>query len=281
MQARSAALPLPLPAEGAISFGDQAQFHPVKYLHRLAQRFVEAGGLIFESSPIVELHEEKGCILKTASGSSLTANQVVLATHSPLNRVLVQTKLAHYQSYVVSGPAPAVPDGLYWDMEDPYHYIRSIDVDGARHLIVGGEDHKTGQESDTAAAFDRLSAWSSQVVEPVDALPFIGRNYRAENIDFPLHLVGDTLKPAEASSIDEVALGEGKLVRMGLSKVAVYKSPEGKVQCVSSICPHLGCHVAFNNAEKTWDCPCHGSRFTTDGAVIAGPALAPLAPHVP
>lgn len=346
MKAELAALPLPLPAVGAIAFAHQAQFHPVKYLARLAQLFVEAGGLIFEGSPIVELQEGRRCVLKTASGSSLTSDKVILATNSPLNRVLVQTKIAHYQSYVVSGPAPAVADGLYWDMEDPYHYIRSIDVDGVRHLIVGGEDHKTGQEHDTASAFDRLTVWSqrlgvavekrwsSQVVEPVDDLPFIGRNaastnvfigtgysgngltfgtlagmmlsdaclekknpyadlyaatrmkpvaslknYLAENIDFPLHLVGDVLKPAEASSIEEVAPGEGKLVRSGLSKVAVYRSPEGQVQCVSSVCTHLGCLVSFNNAEKTWDCPCHGSRFGTDGKVIAGPAITPLAPQ--
>ncbi len=346
MQVNPSDLPLPLQAAGAIRFENQAQFHPMKYLTRLAQTFVAEGGVIFEDSPIIKLHEGSRCVLKTAAGNSLHSDQVILATHSPLNRVLVQTKIAHYQSYVVSGPAPAIADGLYWDMEDPYHYIRSVEVGGARHLIVGGEDHKTGQDSDAAAAFDRLTKWSyrlglvvdkrwsSQVVEPVDALPFIGRNaastnvfiatgysgngltfgtlagmmltdaclekanpyaelyaatrmkpiasiksYLAENIDFPLHLIGDALKPAEASSIDEVAPGEGKLVRIGMSKVAVYKSPEGKVQAVSSLCPHMGCHVAFNNAEKTWDCPCHGSRFGTDGLVIAGPALEPLAAH--
>ncbi|MDB4997028.1 MAG: (2Fe-2S)-binding protein [Myxococcaceae bacterium] len=103
------------------------------------------------------------------------------------------------------------------------------------------------------------------------------KDFVRENLDVPVHLIGDRLKKAEASSLDEVLRGEGKIVRIGGEKLAVFRDAGGGVHAFSPVCPHLGCHVDFNTAEKTWDCPCHGSRFgSTDGAVINGPAKAPL-----
>jgi Rieske Fe-S protein len=73
-------------------------------------------------------------------------------------------------------------------------------------------------------------------------------------------------------------LGEGRLVEIEGEKIAVYRGQDGVVQTVSPICPHAGCVVQWNAAETTWDCPCHGSRFTTDGRVIEGPAVKRLEP---
>ena len=80
------------------------------------------------------------------------------------------------------------------------------------------------------------------------------------------------------SSVEEIPHGEGAVLRRGLTKVAVYRDGRGTVHERSAICPHLGCIVAGNRVEKTWDCPCHGSRFDPlDGHVLNGPALEGLA----
>jgi Rieske Fe-S protein len=282
-------------------------------------------------------------------GPVLHGRKVFVATHAPLNRVFLQTKIAAYRSYVIAVKDVRVPDGLFWDTEDPYHYFSSFDVDGAPYFVLGGEDHKTGTERDTPVHFDALVEWmrghgiaggttvptyrwSAQVEEPVDGLPFIGRNsvsehvyvatgfsgngttfgtiaamivtdlvlgkkndwaelyaatrvkpissaatYLQENIDFPMHLVTDRLHTPEAKSVSEIRAGEGKTVRVGGERLAVYRDPQGRLHAVSSVCTHLGCIVKFNAAETTWDCPCHGSRFGIDGAVHDGPATRPLA----
>ncbi len=90
------------------------------------------------------------------------------------------------------------------------------------------------------------------------------------------HLIGDRLTPAEASSADEVPAGQARVVRAGLGKVGVYRDDAGEPHAVSLRCTHLGCLVHWNGAERSWDCPCHGSRFGVDGAVLAGPATKPL-----
>jgi Rieske Fe-S protein len=93
-----------------------------------------------------------------------------------------------------------------------------------------------------------------------------------ENLDFPVHLVADRLKGPGALSLAEVEKGEGKIVEIAGEKTAVFRDEHGLLHAVSPVCTHMGCLVAFNNAEKTWDCPCHGSRFDKDGNVLNGPA---------
>jgi glycine/D-amino acid oxidase-like deaminating enzyme/nitrite reductase/ring-hydroxylating ferredoxin subunit len=90
-------------------------------------------------------------------------------------------------------------------------------------------------------------------------------------------LVGGRLGSVPASdALDELALGESKIVRLDGERVAAHRDGEGQLHVVSAVCTHLGCVVAWNGAETTWDCPCHGSRFTVDGAVLNGPATVPL-----
>ncbi|MBX7116895.1 MAG: FAD-dependent oxidoreductase [Myxococcaceae bacterium] len=339
----AAQLPAPFQARLAMRVENQAQVNPRAYLLPLARDTDAQGSHVFENAPVVAIQEGEPCTLELSSGAKLRASHVIMATHSPLNRLLLQTKISHYQSYVVSGPVEHTLPGLCWDMEEPYHYLRSFHAPQGTHLIIGGADHKTGQEADTEAAFARLTAyakrfgvwpthrWSSQVVEPVDGLPFIGRNansrfvsvatgfagngmtfgtlaamilsdrilgkpnpwaelyaatrvkplaslksFVAENVDFPLHLLSDPFRPAEVASMNEVGFGEGKIVRTGANPVAAYRDDDGTLHVVSGICTHLGCTVSFNTAEKSWDCPCHGSRFSVDGDVLVGPALKPL-----
>src|SRR5262249_39522728 len=89
---------------------------------------------------------------------------------------------------------------------------------------------------------------------------------------------GDWLTGGDVASADEVAPGQGALLRRGLTKVALYRDEQGSLHELSAVCPHLGCLVAWNGAEKTWDCPCHGSRFDRLGRVINGPANSDLPP---
>ena len=103
-------------------------------------------------------------------------------------------------------------------------------------------------------------------------------DYLVENKDYPYYMIKDRLARAEADSVRELKSGDGMIVKSRGKKVAAYRDAKGDVHKVSAICTHMGCVVHWNSAEKTWDCPCHGSRFKPTGEVIAGPAEAPLSP---
>lgn len=106
-------------------------------------------------------------------------------------------------------------------------------------------------------------------------------SYVTENFDYVRYFLQDRLMPAQTDSTTDVARGEGKIVRINGERLAVYRDSEGQLSCHSAVCTHMGCHVRWNNAERTWDCPCHGSRFKPTGEVIAGPATAPLEERAP
>jgi Rieske Fe-S protein len=89
-------------------------------------------------------------------------------------------------------------------------------------------------------------------------------------------MLRDRLAKAEGDSLDELKLGEGKILRLNGKKVAAYRDESGRVILNSPVCTHLKCIVRWNPADKTWDCPCHGSRFKPDGEVFSGPAESPL-----
>jgi Rieske Fe-S protein len=113
---------------------------------------------------------------------------------------------------------------------------------------------------------------ATRVTPMSSAATFVG-----ENVDFPMHLVSDRLHPPEATSPADIGPGQGKTMRVRGERLAVYRDPQGSLHAVSSVCTHLGSLVKFNDAEKTWDCPCHGSRFGIDGSILDGPATRPLA----
>ena len=101
----------------------------------------------------------------------------------------------------------------------------------------------------------------------------------AENIDYPKHLVSDRLPGANRSNeLDAIAPGEGKVLTLGGNRLAVYRNARGDFSALSPVCTHLGCMVHWNTTEKSWDCPCHGSRFDPQGKILNGPATSPLEP---
>ena len=333
-----------------IEFGGQARFHPRKYLAALAAYVNGDGSHVFEHTESEEVVEDPLSV--KAAGHTIACGYVIIATHTPLqgktniaSATLFQTKLSLYSSYVLGGRLPkgTVPDALYWDTADPYHYLRLDPHRDYDYAIFGGEDHKTGQAADTEACYGALERtltqvlprieithrWSGQVVETNDGLPFIGEtssrqfaatgyagngmtfgtiaglmardavlghanpwadlfdagrtkvkggawNYLKENKDYPYYMIRDRFAGPEGRSLRELGRGKGKILELGGKRVAAWRSEAGTVTLLSPICTHMGCVVDWNEAESTWDCPCHGSRFKTNGDVLAGPAEAPL-----
>ena len=101
--------------------------------------------------------------------------------------------------------------------------------------------------------------------------------YLSENKDYPYYMVRNWLCGAESKSLRSVKLDQGKIIQLNGHKVAAYRNASGKISLYSPVCTHLGCIIEWNGVERTWDCPCHGSRFARTGEVLSGPAEKPLA----
>ena len=333
-----------------LRFPRQAQFHPLKYLAALARAITRNGGTIHTGSHVADFEANpRRPQVKTSDGKRVTADAMVFATNSPINDwVKIHTKQAAYRTFVIGCAIRrgTVPTSLYWDTGDPYHYVRlHRGPNGSDVLIVGGEDHKTGQEDDAPQRFRALEAWtrerfpiervdyrwSGQIMEPVDYMGFIGRNpgdegrnvyiatgdsgqgmthgtiagilitdlitgrenswaalydpsrislkaakeFARENLNVAAQY-RDYVTPGEVASPAEIPPGTGAIIRRGAHKLAVYRDETGKVHERSAVCTHMYCIVDWNSTEKSWDCPCHGSRFDPLGKVLNGPAVAPL-----
>jgi Rieske Fe-S protein len=121
--------------------------------------------------------------------------------------------------------------------------------------LIGGRDHPW------QAAYDPSR-------KPIGT----AATFVSENINVAKQMV-DFVTPSEVSSMADIAIGEGAVLRHGLSKIAAYRDDRGKLHVRSAVCPHLGCIVQWNGLEKVWDCPCHGSQFDGTGRVLHGPAV--------
>ena len=154
---------------------------------------------------------------------------------------------------------------------------------GAEHVYVATGFSGTGMTFGTLAAMilsdallGRANPWAS-LYEATRFKPLAqGLNVLREGSDFPAALVRDRFTGGEVDGVERVAKGEGQLVRAHGKTLAVYRDERGDVHACSAVCTHLGCHVHWNRAERSWDCPCHGSRFDVDGSVLNGPATKPL-----
>jgi glycine/D-amino acid oxidase-like deaminating enzyme/nitrite reductase/ring-hydroxylating ferredoxin subunit len=347
----------------AIRFKRQGQFHPLHYLRGLARAIERLGGRIYTGTRVLDVVGGDDSHVTTEAGPTVHAGSLVVASNTPINdRFVMHTKQSPYTTYVLGLRVPkgSVTRALFWDtaehagQEDkmigmiPYHYVRLAEGEGSDEtLIVGGEDHKTGQADDFEQRYDRLEQWarvrfpsageivyrwSGQVMEPVDGLGFNGRNptdkdnvyiatgdsgngmthgtiagilipdlimgrenpwatvydparkslkaagdFAHENLNVAAQY-RDLVTGGDVSSADDIPAGGGAVLRHGLHKVAAYRDDAGVLHQMTAVCPHLKCIVRWNRNEKTWDCPCHGSRFDAMGHVINGPSIADLAP---
>lgn len=342
---------LPFDTGPALRFAQQAQFHPVRYLAGLAEAATRRGARLFCDSRAlgVERDDEQQRV-RTERGA-VRAAAVVVATHTPfIDRVVMHTKQSGYRSYVCGFEVPrgVLPELLLWDTGDPYYYVR---LDGSEPtspvdtLIVGGADHKVGQERDPARCFRQIERWvrerfpmagvvrhrwSGQVMEPADGLAYFGRNPMDDEQVYIItgdsgtgmthctagamtvtdlilgrpndwtalydparkatHALGEFVKEqantlaqykelltaGEVEDVSQIPSGQGAILRSGAKKLAIYRDELSQLHVCSAQCTHLGCVVGWNQAEKSWDCPCHASRFDVDGQVLHGPASRPL-----
>ena len=318
----------PLLIRPAMQLANQLKFHPLKYVSALAREIVRLGGKVFEKTEVSHFQDKPRRAM--ANGYRIAFEFSVLATHVPLQgnvntltAALLQTKLAGDSTYAVAARVPNeyASETLWWDTGDPYLYLRVDRNEGGDIVILGGEDHKTGQETDIYARYERLEQklrsilpsatverrWSGQVIESVDGLPYIGEveagqfvatgfagngmtfgtlagmmardvamgtknpwqelfaverkklsatwDYVRENRDYPFYLAKGRLASG-TGDLSDLTRGAGAIVRVDGQKAAAFRDDDGALHVHSAICPHLGCVVAWNEAERTWDCPC-------------------------
>lgn len=331
----------------AIKFPGQGQFHILKYLAGLTNAITARGGRVFSRTAATDWQADDGLTVTTSAGTIRCSRGIVLASNYPLKSKMFP-RLAPYRTYAIGVRVPkgSMEKALVWDTGDPYHYVRTQEEKDHDLLIVGGEDHRTGQENDGEERFKNLwkwtqehfpaaeeliYKWSGQCFETHDGLAFIGRfsdDYANvymitgdsgmgmthgtiggmlvsdqisgrenlyEKVFDPSRIATQSITEAvpelisstapyadwvtggDVSSFDDIGKGEGAVIREGLSKIAAYRDENGRLHKHSAVCTHMGCIVRFNSSEKTWDCPCHGSRFgAEDGHVINSPAMSPL-----
>ena len=345
---------------GVLRFPRQAEFHPLKYLNGLVRATSGRGGRTFTGTRVVKVEDGEQVRIETSTGRCIRAKAAIVATNSPINdRVVIHSKQAPYATYVLTLRVPREMEHvLLWDTAEtaeeekqmlgpiPYHYLRFARDDEGEVLIVGGEDHKTGQANDCEARLAKLERWardrfpglgeitdhwSGQVMEPVDGMAYIGRNpgdknvfvatgdsgngmthgtiagilitdlicgrenpwaklydpsrktlrptvvadYVAENANVAAQLA-DYVTPGDEPDETKIRPGAGAILRAGAKKIAAYRDEQGRLHRFSAVCPHLKCIVRWDSCEKTWDCPCHGSRFDALGRVLNGPAISDL-----
>jgi glycine/D-amino acid oxidase-like deaminating enzyme/nitrite reductase/ring-hydroxylating ferredoxin subunit len=337
-------IPVPMDFKKALVYHDQAQVHPVRYVYALAREFESSGGIILQNCRVMDVKEKEKALEVETSDGILFAGCLIWATHIPPGINLLHFRCAPYRSYAMAVTLKnnAYPDGLAYDMYDPYHYYRTQEVDGKKYLIAGGEDHKTAHEQNTEACFAKLQAhlhthfevdeiafkWSSQYFEPADGLAYIGHlpgnpemvlvatgfggngmvyshiaaitltqmiisgrseyekifspdrikpvagfvNFVKENADVVKEFVGKRFAKEKLAELAGLAPGEAKVVKYEGKSLAIYKDEQGELFALNPTCTHAKCTVAWNTAEKSWDCPCHGARYSIQGEVMTGPA---------
>lgn len=330
---------------------DQLQFHPVKYLQGLMNHFLERGGTLYEMTRVTGIEYDSPHRLDTVTGHTITAKDVVVATHFPFNdfKGLYFAKMEVERSYVVSAEVETFPEGMFISVDKPSRSVRHVKLDnGKKMAMFGGENHLAGHKEETQACYENLGEfgtrhfdakrfthhWSAQDLITLDKVPYIGRmtndtphvyvatgfskwgmsqgivaarlitdlilkrpnryedlydptrskwkladaaRFIKTNADVAKELVKGKLKPTD-KRVDELGLDEGDIVKHNGEHVAAYRAPDGHVSMVGSACTHMGCTVNWNQAERSWDCPCHGSRFKPNGEVIEGPAVKSLPP---
>src|SRR5689334_19342992 len=336
-------LPVNIGFEKTIEVRGQGKFHPVKYVYGLASAFEKAGGVILQKTRVTGIEDIEGITVETDNGSFRAAN-LIYATHIPPGVNLLHMRCEAWRSYAMSFTTRdrKYTQDLVYDMYDPYHYIRSQNINGREFMIVGGEDHKTGENENAEASFLRLESyvrkhfnvdeilfkWSSQYFESVDGLPYIGHlpghpgnifvatgyggngmtyssvaaivlkkmileedspfiklfdpnrvkpiagfaSFLKQNVDAFKKFVGKWFDRERLEEFADLAPGEARVVNYQGEKLALYKDERGKLHALCPTCTHMKCLVSWNNAEQSWDCPCHGSRFSPEGKVLTGPA---------
>lgn len=339
-------IPFDIQIKSALVMRNQAQYHPLKFLKGLLDAAIKAGCKVYENSVAagIEDVDTSQPKVKIKGGQKVACNQVIIASHFPFydKPGLYFARMYAERSYAIGIKTnKEYPGGMYISADSPSRSIRSTPIDGGNLLILGGENHKTGQGVDTLSHYVALETfakdvfdlseyhyrWSAQDLVTLDKVPYIGpitrdkehilvatgykkwgmtsgilaahlladyvlnldnpykelytpsrfdpepdiKSFISTNADVAKHLIKGKLEfvPKDAG---DLVNGEGSVVMHNGQRAGAYKDENGKLYIVDTTCTHLGCECEWNHAEKSWDCPCHGSRFAYDGEVIEGPA---------
>lgn len=282
-------LPLPFSVAGAVRFPNQAQFHPLKFLSAISK-----GLHIYEHTPVRELI---GTTAITDRGR-VTAEKIIVATHFPfLNKHGGYfIKLYQHRSYVIALANAQAVDGIYVDEAQAGMSFRNYE----NLLLVGGGDHRTGKQGGawqelrdfTQQYYPKATEkyhWATQDCMTLDGVPYIGPysagtsglyvatgfNKWGMTSSMVSAMVLCDLVQGKPSPYAEVFSPSRTILRPQLA-VNGFEALVGLLTPSARRCPHLGCALKWNPQEHTWDCPCHGSRFTEDGRLIDNPATGDL-----
>lgn len=326
--------PLPFQTACALEFPDQAQFNPTRYLVGLAGVVQARGGRIHQRTR-AQSFEHNGRWQVGFEGGSVDADQVILATHMPVQTpvdLVGPTQPRCHVAMAFRQQENAHLEGMFIGIEEPTHSIRmGRDAEGPL-LVVLGPRFNTGQDGDVARRFVDLEQWArsnlpvgeavwrwcNEDYDTADRMAYVGEpdpeqspglfvatgfnawgisNGTAAGLGIARQIITgrrpwkdlfDLKRPApddynqsgDSQSLVEgtetIGHGEGGVITRGDEKIAVWRDDSGMLHGVAAACTHMGCTVTWNNADRTWDCPCHGSIFEANGEVIHGPARQPL-----
>lgn len=278
-------LDLPFPIAGAVCFPDQAQFHPLKFLFEIGKNLT-----IYEHTNVYELI---GMTAVTNRGK-IKANKIIITTHFPfLNKHgLYPLKLYQHRSYVIALENAPKMNGMYVDEAKKGLSFRNYqDL-----LLVGGGSHRTGKQGGGWQELEDFSRkyypnatvkyrWATQDCMSLDHLPYIGpysNNTDGLYVATGFNKWGITTAMVAATILCDLVKEKSNLYAPIFDPSRSILHPQLAVNSIESIvnlltpvrrrCTHLGCALKWNQLEHTWDCPCHGSRFTEDGELIDNPA---------
>ncbi len=280
---------LPFPVAGAVRLGEQAQFHPLKFLAAISKPLH-----IFEYTPVWQL---LGTTAITPKGK-IFAKRVVIATHFPMlnKHGSYFIKMYQHRSYVLALEGVKPPEGMYVSDEKTGLSLRSY----GDLLLLGGGGHRTGKKGGGWDALRRIARqlypqanevghWATQDCMTLDDIPYIGP-YSASTQDLfvatGFHKWGMTGSMVAAQILGQMLQGKPSPYGQLFSPSRSILKPQLAVNSFHALaswvtptvprCPHLGCALKWNRQEHTWDCPCHGSRFCADGKLLEGPSTGNL-----
>ena len=282
-------LPLPFPVAGAVRYPNQAQFHPLKWIAAISKSLH-----ICEHTPVREL---VGTTAITDYGK-VTANKIIVATHFPfLNKHgSFFAKLYQHRSYVIALENAPDVDGMYVDeAQEGMSFRNARDL-----LLVGGGGHRTGKRGGAWRELREFARryypgatekyqWATQDCMSLDGVPYIGPYSSSTSnlyVATGFNKWGMTSSMVSAMLLSDLVQGKtnpfaevfspSRTVLRPQLVVNGFEAAVGLLAPTTKRCPHMGCALKWNSQEHTWDCPCHGSRFTKKGKCIDNPATGDL-----
>jgi glycine/D-amino acid oxidase-like deaminating enzyme len=278
-------IPVPIDIAGAVKFPNQAQFNPLQFLSSISKELT-----IFENTKVIEIRGNKA-ITETAE---ITADYFIVTTHFPFMNKYggYFVKLYQERSYVLALQDGPEIDGMYVDEAKKGMSFRNY----KNYLLIGGGDHRTGKDGGNYRELKSFWAihypelpikyhWATQDCMSLDSIPYIGRySKKIPNVFVAtgFNKWGMTSGMVSAELLCDMILGKKNEYEELFSPsrsiltlqlpINAFETTVGLLTPTKKRCPHLGCALKWNSAEHTWDCPCHGSRFTEKGKLIENPA---------